>query len=305
MKAKARQPETRTNSGPMKEPRPPFPKQHQEAPGLESELSPKPRYEAAAYKAAGKLDGKVALITGGDSGIGRAVATLFAREGAAVAINYLAEEESDAEETKNAVEEAGSECLLLPGDVTDRDMCDSLVEKTVEHFGSIDVLVSNAAYQRRKESLDDLSDEELEHTFDTNIFAYVRLARAALRHMKPGSAIIATSSETGILGSAKLPDYSATKGAINAFTKTLAQSLIEKGIRVNAVAPGPVWTPLNPSDDGLPPEDVAKFGTQAPIGRPAQPEELAPAYVFLASNADSSYITGTVLQVMGGETSGG
>jgi NAD(P)-dependent dehydrogenase (short-subunit alcohol dehydrogenase family) len=291
--------------GPMKEPRPPFPKQHQKSPGLESKLEPKPRFEAGKYKAAGKLKGKKALITGGDSGIGRAVATLFAREGADVAINYLEEEQSDAEETRQAVEEAGAKCLLLPGDVTEQGLCDELVEKTVERFGGIDVLVSNAAYQRRKDDLDDLSDEELQHTFDTNIFAYVRLARAALRHMKPGAAIIATSSETGILGSAKLPDYSATKGAINAFTKTLAQSLVEKGIRVNAVAPGPVWTPLNPADEGLPPEDVAKFGQQAPIGRPAQPEELAPAYVFLASNADSSYITGTVLQVMGGETSGG
>jgi NAD(P)-dependent dehydrogenase (short-subunit alcohol dehydrogenase family) len=309
MKSKAqRKPAAETgsaNGGPLKEPRPPFPKQHQDAPGLESELSPKPRFEAGEYKAAGKLEGKVALITGGDSGIGRAVAALFAREGANVAINYLAEEQSDAEETKEAVEDAGGECLLLPGDVTERGTCARLVDKTVEHFGGLDVLVSNAAYQRRKESLDDLSDEELQHTFDTNIFAYVRLARAALRHMKPGSAIIATSSETGILGSAKLPDYSATKGAINAFTKTLAQSLVEKGIRVNAVAPGPVWTPLNPADEGLPPEKVAKFGEQAPIGRPAQPEELAPAYVFLASNADSSYITGTVLQVMGGETAGG
>ena len=295
----------KAKGGPIKEPCPPFPKQHQDSPGLESEVEPKPRYEASEYKAAGKLEGKVALITGGDSGIGRAVAALFAREGAAVAINYLAEEQTDAEETKEAVEKAGSECLLLPGDVTDQGTCDDLIEQTVEHFGGIDVLVSNAAYQRRKESLDDLSDEELQHTFDTNIFAYVRLSRAALRHMKPGSAIIATSSETGILGSAQLPDYSATKGAINAFTKTLAQSLVKKGIRVNAVAPGPVWTPLNPSDEGLPPEKVAKFGEQAPIGRPAQPEELAPAYVFLASNADSSYITGTVLQVMGGETSGG
>jgi NAD(P)-dependent dehydrogenase (short-subunit alcohol dehydrogenase family) len=294
-----------TRRGPLKEPRPPFPKQHQEQPGLESELSPKPRFEAPEYKPAGKLDGKVALITGGDSGIGRAVAVLYAREGAAVAINYLEEEQSDADETKEAVERAGSECLLLPGDVTDDGMCDSIVDKTVKHFGNLDVLVSNAAYQRRKESLDELSDDELERTFDTNMFAYVRLSRAALRHMKPGSAIIATSSVTGILGSAKLPDYSATKGAINAFTKTLAQSLVTKGIRVNAVAPGPVWTPLNPSDGGLPPEDVAKFGEQAPIGRPAQPEELAPAYVFLASNADSSYITGTVLQVMGGETAGG
>jgi NAD(P)-dependent dehydrogenase (short-subunit alcohol dehydrogenase family) len=307
MKGKTRRkPAAKSNdNGPMKEPQPPFPQQHQDSPGLESELDPKPRFEAGEYKAAGKLAGKVALITGGDSGIGRAVAALFAREGAAVAINYLAEEQSDADDTKEAVEEAGSECLLLPGDVTERGTCERLVEKTVEHFGGIDVLVSNAAYQRRKDSLDDLSDEELEHTFDTNMFAYVRLTRAALHHMKPGGAIIATSSETGILGSAKLPDYSATKGAINAFTKTLAQLLVKKGIRVNAVAPGPVWTPLNPSDGGLPPEDVAKFGQQAPIGRPAQPEELAPAYVFLASNADSSYITGTVLQVMGGETAGG
>jgi NAD(P)-dependent dehydrogenase (short-subunit alcohol dehydrogenase family) len=307
MKAKAKRKAEKKSAknDSLKEPRPPFPKQHQDSPGLESELEPKPRFEAGEYKAAGKLEGKVALITGGDSGIGRAVATLFAREGAAVAINYLDEEQSDAEETQEAVEEAGAECLLLPGDLSEAKTCDSLVDKTVERFGGIDVLVSNAAYQRRKDSLDELSDEELQHTFDTNIFAYVRLSRAALRHMKPGSAIIATSSETGILGSAKLPDYSATKGAINAFTKTLAQSLVKKGIRVNAVAPGPVWTPLNPADEGLPPEDVAKFGEQAPIGRPAQPEELAPAYVFLASNADSSYITGTVLQVMGGETAGG
>ncbi|HVJ28687.1 MAG TPA: SDR family oxidoreductase [Gammaproteobacteria bacterium] len=295
----------RSNGGTSKQPHPPFPEQHQESPGLESELTPKPRFEAGKYRDAGKLIAKVALITGGDSGIGRAVATLFAREGAAVAINYLPEEQSDAEETANAIQEAGGDCLLLPGDVTEQGMCESLVDKTVERFGGIDVLVSNAAYQQRKESLEELTDEELERTFDTNIFAYVRLARAALRHMKPGSSIIATSSETGILGSAKLPDYSATKGAINAFTKTLAQSLVKKGIRVNAVAPGPVWTPLNASDKGEPPEAVAKFGEQAPIGRPAQPEELAPAYVFLASNADSSYITGTVLQVMGGETSGG
>ena len=218
----------RRNGGSTKQPRPPFPEQHQDPPGLESELDPKPRFEARQYRDAGKLVGKVALITGGDSGIGRAVATMFAREGAAVAINYLAEEQSDADETKDAVEEAGGDCLLLPGDVTEQGMCEGLVEKTVERFGGIDVLVSNAAYQRRKDSLDELSDEELEHTFDTNIFAYMRLSRAALRHMKPGSSIIATSSETGILGSEKLPDYSATKGAINAFTKTLALSREER-----------------------------------------------------------------------------
>jgi NAD(P)-dependent dehydrogenase (short-subunit alcohol dehydrogenase family) len=294
---------TKSVDGPMKEPRPPFPKQHQESPGLESELEPKPRFEAGQYKAAGKLEGKKALITGGDSGIGRAVATLFAREGADVAINYLEEEQSDAEETRQAVEEAGAKCLLLPGDVTAQGLCDELVEKTVERFGGIDVLVSNAAYQRRKDSLDDLSDEELQHTFDTNIFAYVRLARAALRHMKPGAAIIATSSETGILGSAKLPDYSATKGAINAFTKTLAQSLVEKGIRVNAVAPGPVWTPLNPADKSA--DEVAQFGGQSQMKRPAQPEEIAPAYVFLAAPSCSSYITGIELPIMGGVVPGG
>jgi NAD(P)-dependent dehydrogenase (short-subunit alcohol dehydrogenase family) len=289
----------------IEEPEPPFPEQHQDSPGRESELDPAPRYQAEAYRAAAKLEGKVALITGGDSGIGRAVALLFAREGASVAINYLAEEQFDAEKTQYEVESHGGECLLIPGDISDPDVCQKLVKNTVRHFGQLDILVSNAAYQRRKDSLDDLSDEELEYTFRTNIFAYIRLARAAAKHMKPGGAIIATSSETGILGSAKLPDYSATKGAINAFTKTLAQALLERGIRVNAVAPGPVWTPLNPSDGGLAPEDVAKFGSNNPMGRPAQPEEVAPAYVFLASNADSSYITGTVLQVMGGETSGG
>jgi NAD(P)-dependent dehydrogenase (short-subunit alcohol dehydrogenase family) len=284
---------------------PPFPKQHQESPGLESRLVPRPRYDAGAYRAADKLKGKVALITGGDSGIGRAVAVLFAREGADLAINYLQQEQSDAEKTRDEVEACGRKCLLVSGDLSDSRMSEKLVGATVEHFGKLDILVSNAAYQRRKDSLQELTDEELEHTFSTNIFAYIRLSRAALRHMKPGGVIVATSSETGILGSGKLPDYSATKGAINAFTKTLAQSLVERGIRVNAVAPGPVWTPLNPSDEGLPPEDVAKFGEKSPMGRPAQPEELAPAYVFLASNADSSYITGTVLQVMGGETSGG
>ena len=296
---------SRMSPRPASEPQPPFPKQHQEAPGRESVLEPAPRYRAPEYKAAGKLRDKAALITGGDSGIGRAVAVLFAREGASVAINYLEEEQADAEVTCREVEKAGAKCLLLPGDLTDPGCCDGLVERTMKEFGRLDVLVSNAAHQERKKSLEDLTDEELAYTFSTNFFAYVRLARAALPHMKAGSAIIATSSETGIFGSEQLPDYSATKGAINAFTKSLAQNLIERGIRVNAVAPGPVWTPLNPSDAGLPPEGVAKFGSSNPMGRPAQPEELAPAYVFLASSADSSYITGTVLQVMGGETTGG
>jgi len=289
----------------QREPKPPFAKQKQRAPGLESKLDPKPRYEAPKYKAAGKLEGKCALITGGDSGIGRAVAVLYAREGADVAISYLREEQSDAEETKEAVEAEGRRCVLIPGDLKKAKFCAQLVEKAVAELGKLDILVSNAAHQNRKETLDELDDEELETTFQVNILAYIRLCRAALRHMKPGAAIIGTSSVTGLTGSKELPDYSATKGAINAFTKTLAQNLVEKGIRVNAVAPGPVWTPLNPADAGMTPEKVAKFGTQAPIGRPAQPEEVAPSYVFLASDADSSYITGHVLQIMGGETTGG
>lgn len=183
--------------------------------------------------------------------------------------------------------------------------CKEVVEKTVKHFGRLDILVSNAAYQGRNDSLEKVTTEEFDHTFKTNIYAYFHLVKAALPHLKPGAAIIATSSETGILGSAKLPDYSSTKGAINAFTKTLAMDLIERGIRVNAIAPGPVWTPLNPSDQGMTPKKVSVFGGDSPMGRPAQPEELAPSYVFLASDADASYITGTVLEVMGGETTGG
>jgi NAD(P)-dependent dehydrogenase (short-subunit alcohol dehydrogenase family) len=313
--AKAAHPRARASSGLVgsraaapqmqKEPRPPYARQHQKAPGLESRLHPRPHYEAPLYKAAGKLEGKAALITGGDSGIGRAVAVLYAREGADVAINYLREEQADADETRRAVEAEGRRCVLLPGDLGNARLPDQLVEKTVKAFGKLDILVSNAAHQARKKSIDEVTDDELLLTFQVNMFAYFRLCRAALRHMKAGSAIIATSSETGIMGSSELPDYSATKGAINAFTKTLAQNVMDKGIRVNAVAPGPVWTPLNPSDPGLPAAKVAVFGKKAPIGRPAQPEELAPAYVFLASDADSSYITGIVLQVMGGETTGG
>jgi NAD(P)-dependent dehydrogenase (short-subunit alcohol dehydrogenase family) len=291
-------------SAPVRQPKPPFKKQQQQPPGLESALDPAPRFEAPRYKPAGKLQGQVALITGGDSGIGRAVATLYAREGADVAIVYLPEEQSDAEDTRASVEAEGRVCELMPGDLVDVAFCDEVVERTVGAFGRLDILVSNAAQQSSKK-LEDLQDEDLERTFQTNIFAYMRLARAALRHMKPGAAIIATSSVTGIRGSKEMPDYSATKGAINAFTKTLALELVKRQIRVNAVAPGPVWTPLNPADTGATAKEAAEFGSDSPMKRPAQPEELAPAYVFLASNADSSYITGTVLQVMGGETTGG
>ena len=287
------------------EPKPPFPQQHQDQPGLERDLRPRPHYQAADYKPADKLEDKVALITGGDSGIGRAVAVLFAREGADVAISFLPEEEADALETEKAVRQEGRRCLLLPGDVTSRQFCETLVEMTLQEFGRIDILVPNAAHQTRKKSVLEVSDEEFDRTFKTNIYSYFWLARAALKHMKAGAAIVASSSVTGLLGSKELPDYSATKGAINAFTKTLALEVLERGIRVNAVAPGPVWTPLNPADPGLPPEKVAQFGSKVPIGRPAQPEEVAPAYVFLASDADSSYITGIVLPVMGGETTGG
>jgi len=303
----ARKGDERTGSGKVaerKEPKPPFRRQHQQPPGLESKLDPAPRYQAADYKAAGKLEGLRALVTGGDSGIGRAVALLYAREGADVAIAYLPEEQSDAEVTRDEIVAQGRRCELLPGDLTQPGFCDMVVERTVEALGGLDILVSNAAQQSSKK-LEELDDGDLQRTFETNIFAYMRLARAALRHMKRGAAIIATSSVTGIQGTDEMPDYSATKGAVNAFTKSLAIDLVERGIRVNAVAPGPVWTPLNPSDTGRTPDEVAKFGADSPMKRPAQPEELAPAYVFLASNADSSYITGTVLQVMGGETTGG
>ena len=296
---------TRSDSPDDKAPKPPFPEQHLPGVGLEKNLDPKPRYGAEDYKAAGKLEGKVALITGGDSGIGRAVAYLYAREGADVAINYLPEEQPDAEETRRAVESVGRRCLLLPGDLESPAFCKELVDRTVETMGHLDILVSNAAHQNRKKSLDEVSDDEFDRTFKVNVYAYFWLARAALEVMPDGSAIIATSSTTGLKGSPELPDYSATKGAINAFSKALAIKLLERRIRVNVVAPGPVWTPLNPADDGLTPEKVAKFGAKNPMERPAQPEELAPAYVFLASNADSSYITGFVLQVMGGDTVGG
>lgn len=287
-----------------KQPKPPFPAQKIDKPGIEAELEVKPRYQAPAYRPADKLAGKRALITGGDSGIGRAVAVLFAREGADVAINYLPEEQRDADETKRAIEREGRTCVLIPGDLTDAAFCQELVERAVRELGGLDILVSNAGHQNRKQ-LEELDDEEFDRTFKTNVYAYYRLTKAAVPHLAPGSSIIATSSETSFQGNELLPDYSATKGAINQFTKVMAKQLMEKGIRVNAVAPGPVWTPLNPADRGNPPEKVASMGKGTPIGRPAQPEELAPAYVFLASNADASYVSGIILPVMGGETIAG
>ncbi len=287
----------------QQEPNLPFPEQHQEKPGLEQELRPRPRYEAPQYRGSGKLEGKVALITGGDSGIGRGVAVLYAREGADVAIVYLPVEQPDAEETRQAVEAEGRKALLIPGDLTEPGFAREAVERTVRELGKLDVLVNNAAFQQGQQSLEEISEEQWDRTFKTNVYGYYRMCKAALPHLKEGSAIINTSSITGLEGSKQLIDYSATKGAINAFTKSLAQSLVEKGIRVNAVAPGPVWTPLNPSDK--PAEEVATFGQQTPYKRPAQPEELAPAYVYFASNADSSYVTGEVLSVLGGETTAG
>ena len=283
------------------QPKPPYPEQHQEKPGIESELDPKPRYQAPEYKPAGKLQDKVALITGGDSGIGRAVAVIYAREGADVAIIYLPVEQSDAEETRRAVEAAGRQALLLPGDVSDAGFCRASVERTVKEFGKLDILVNNAAFQNRQDSLEKITEEQWDRTFKTNIYGYFHMAQAALPHLKPGSAIINTGSITGLEGNKQLLDYSSTKGAIHAFTKSLAQNVVEKGIRVNCVAPGPVWTPLNPSDNKSP-KEVAHFGEGTPMERPAQPEEIAPAYVFFASNADSSYITGEVLTLLGGET---
>lgn len=234
---------------------------------------------------------------------------LFAREGADVAISYLPQEESDARETAAVVEAVGRRCLLLPSDIRSPQVCKKLVERTISKLGQLNILVSNAAWQNSKDSILEVTDDEFDRTFKTNIYAYFWLVKAAVPHLKPGSSIIATSSETALDGPPHLPDYSATKGAINSFTKSLAQTLIKQGVRVNAVAPGPVWTPLNPSDRGKSSARITKFGSKEnggpPIDRPAQPEELAPAYVFLASNADSSYITGQVLRVMGGKTSAG
>jgi NAD(P)-dependent dehydrogenase (short-subunit alcohol dehydrogenase family) len=282
------------------QPRPPFPPQHQDRPGIESKMDPRPEYHAPHYRGASKLEGLAALVTGGDSGIGRAVSVLYAREGADVAIVYLPAEQKDAEETRAAVRAEGRRCVLIPGDVQDSKFCVQAVERTVKELGRLDILVNNAAYQHNQDKLEDITDEQLALTFRTNIFGYFYMARAALEHLKRGGAIVNCGSITGLEGHKTLLDYSATKGAIHAFTKSLAQNLVERGIRVNCVSPGPVWTPLNVADK--PAAEAGLHGKGAPMGRPAQPEEIAPAFVFFASTADSSYITGEVLTLLGGET---
>ena len=287
----------------QRQPVPPLRERKQRRPGLEARMANRPEYQAPTYRAAGKLEGKVALITGGDSGIGRAVAILYAREGADVAIVYLPEEEVDARETEAAVEAEGRRCLRIPGDVRRSAFCERAVERTVRRLGRLDILVNNAAWQQHQKSLADISDEQLERTFRTNIFGYFFMARAALPHLRRGSAIVNCGSITGLEGSRELLDYASTKGAIHAFTKSLAQNLVERGIRVNCVAPGPIWTPLNVADKE--PEKSKEHGAKVPMKRPGQPEEVAPAFVFFASDADSSYITGEVLTLLGGETTAG
>ena len=274
----------------------PMPSQHLAKPGLEAEMELQPRFMAPAYRGSGKLEGLSAVITGGDSGIGRAVAVLFAREGADVAIVYL-NEEQDAEKTQRCIEAEGRRCVRIAGDVKDPAFCRAAVHTAVSAFGKLDILVNNAAFQEHADSLEDITEERFDETLRTNIYGYFHMAKAALPHLRKGSCIINTGSVTGLEGSARLLDYSATKGAIHAFTKSLASNLIDKGIRVNAIAPGPVWTPLNPADS--PPDVLKEFGSGTDMKRPAQPEELSPAYVFLASPVCASYITGIVLPITG------
>lgn len=273
-----------------------LPPQQQPEPGKEGQMNPRPEYRGEDYKAAGKLEGKVAIITGGDSGIGRSVAVLFAREGADVAILYL-DQHQDADETRRVVEEQGRKCLTFAGDVADRGVCQKVIEETLSAFGKLDILVNNAAEQHPQERLEDISEEQWEKTFRTNIFGMFQMTKAALPHLQKGASIINTTSVTAYKGSPQLLDYSATKGAITAFTRSLSMNVAERGIRVNGVAPGPIWTPLIPSTFDA--DKVEKFGANVPMERPGQPDEVAPAYVYLASS-DASYVSGQVLHVNGG-----
>lgn len=279
-----------------------FPPQHQERqPGVEIEMDPNPESVKSDYKGSGKLKGKTAIITGGDSGIGKSVAIYYAKEGANVTIVYLDEHE-DASTTKELVEQSGQRCLLLSGDIGDESFCKEVVEKTVGEFGSVDILVNNAGEQHPQKSILDISTEQLEKTFKTNIFAMFHLTKAVLPHMKKGSSIINTASITAYQGHPELIDYSSTKGAIVSFTRALSNSISKDGIRVNGVAPGPIWTPLIPST--FTEDQVAQFGSDTPMGRAGQPEELAPSYVFLGSD-DSSYISGQMIHVNGGKVVNG
>jgi NAD(P)-dependent dehydrogenase (short-subunit alcohol dehydrogenase family) len=267
-------------------------------PGHESKLEPKPDWEPR-YPGSGRLDGKVALITGADSGIGRAVAALYAREGADIAILYLCEHD-DAAKTKEIVEKEGRRAITIAGDLGDKQFCERAVQQTVDQLGRLDILVNNAGEQHYDEDISNITEEQLKRTFQTNIFSMFFLAQAALPHLKEGSAIVNCTSETTYKGSPGLLDYSSTKGAILGFTRSLAKNLVKKGIRVNGVAPGPIWTPLNPSG-GQPPEKIPEFGKDTPMGRPGQPNEVAPSFLFLACE-DSSYMTGQVLHPDGGNT---
>ena len=278
-----------------------FPKQHQDRqPGYEHEMEPRPDVIYPEYRGSGKLEEKVALITGGDSGIGRSVAVMYAREGADMAIIYLDEHE-DARHTQELVEKEGRDCLLIDGDVGDKSFCESAVQKTVDRFGQLDILVNNAAVQYVKKDITDISEQQLEKTFRTNIFTMFFITQAARPHLREGSAIINSTSITAFEGNPLLLDYSSTKGAILAFTRTLSQQLADDGIRVNSVAPGPIWTPLIPAS--FPEENVQEFGQSTPMGRAGQPEEVGPAYVYLASK-DSSYVTGQTIHVNGGQIVG-